>query len=100
MAINVHDVGDRVKLQAVIKDSDGVAVDPTTIVLTVKPGEGTATNYTYAAGDLSRTAIGTYSMEYTIPSYSGGAYYYKFTVGGTHIGMEQSSFYVRVDDAA
>ena len=52
------------------------------------------------AGDLSRTAIGTYSMEYTIPSYSGGAYYYKLTVGGTYIGVEQSSFDVRVDETA
>ena len=98
--MNTYDVGDRVKLQAVIKNSAGAAVDPTTVALTVKPATGMATSYTYALAEVSKTAVGTYSMEYTIPSHSGGVYYYKFTAGGTYIGMEQSSFAVRVDDAA
>jgi hypothetical protein len=42
---------------------DGVATDPATVTLTVTPPSGTATAYTYAASQITRTATGKYRKD-------------------------------------
>lgn len=98
--MNTYDVGDSVRLYIALVDSNGAAVDPTTLTLTVKPAAGTATTYTYAAGQITKDSTGNYHKDYTVPSGTGGMVYYKFTATGTAIGMEPGSFAVRNDDAA
>jgi len=98
--LNTYDVGDNVRLSIAIVNSAGAATDPTALSLTVKPGQGTATTYTYAAGDITKDSTGNYHYDYTVLTGSGGTVYYKFTATGTAIGMEQGSFGVRSDETA
>jgi len=98
--LNTYDPGDSVRLSVAIVNSAGTATDPTTLTLTVKPGDGTAVSYTYAAGEITKDSVGNYHKDYTVPSGTGGTVYYKFTATGTAIGMEPGSFAVRNDDAA
>lgn len=100
MAISCYDVGDQVRLSLTLANSGGTAVDPTTLALTVKPGNGTATTYTYAAGSITKSTTGSYYVDYTVPSHSGGTYYYKWLAAGSAIGMAQGSFAVRVDETS
>ncbi|MFA5053314.1 MAG: hypothetical protein WC565_04610 [Parcubacteria group bacterium] len=95
-----YDVGDLVRLDCALVNSSGVATDPTTLTLTVKPGDGTAVSYTYAAGEITKDSVGNYHKDYTVPTGTGGTVYYKFTATGTAIGMEPGSFAVRNDDTA
>lgn len=96
--MNTYDVGDDVRLSIELKDSAGAVVDPTTLTLTVKPALGTATTYTYAAGQITKDSTGNYHKDYTVLTGSGGMVYYKFTATGTAIGMEQGAFMVRNDE--
>ena len=98
--MNTYDVGDSVRIYLALVDSAGAAVDPTTLTLTVKPGDGTATSYTYALGEITKDSVGNYHKDYTVPTGTGGTVYYKFTATGTAIGCEPGSFAVRNDDTA
>jgi hypothetical protein len=42
---------------------NGTATDPTTITLTVTTPSGTATSYTYAASEITRTSAGVYTKD-------------------------------------
>jgi hypothetical protein len=44
-------------------DVAGVATDPTTVSLTVTTPSGTATTYTYAASEITRTSTGVYAKD-------------------------------------
>ena len=96
----VYDIGDEVRLSLAITNSAGVAVDPTTLILVVKPAEGTAVPYTYALGTITKDSVGNYHKDYTVFTGSGGMVYYKWTATGAAVGMAQGSFGVRTDATA
>jgi lipoprotein-anchoring transpeptidase ErfK/SrfK len=99
--MNTFDVGDAVRISLVCANSAGTAIDPTTLTLTVKPALGTATTYTYGVGvTIVKDSTGNYHADYTVLTGSGGMVYYKWTATGSYVGMAQSAFAVRVDDAA
>jgi len=50
-------------LSNTFKNSAGVATDPTTISLTVTDPTGTATTYTYAASQITKTGTGVYTKD-------------------------------------
>jgi len=90
-----------VRLTLVCADSAGTAIDPTTLTLTVKPGDGTATTYTYGVGStIVKDSTGNYHADYTVPTGTGGTVYYKFVATGSYVGMAQSAFGVRNDETA
>ena len=99
--MNVYDPGDSVRVSLLCANSSGVAIDPTTLTLTVKPATSTATVYTYGTGAvIVKDSTGNYHADITVTAHYGGVWYYKFTATGSYVGMAQSSFAVRVDDAA
>jgi len=58
------DLGDAPLLELTITDQDGAAADPDTLsVLFRAPVTGTVTTLTYAAGDVTRTGAGVYTVQ-------------------------------------
>lgn len=64
--VPVHHVGDLVRVTAAFEDVDGAAVDPTTVTLKVMDPSGNIDEYTYAGGDVSRSAAGSYYRDVTV----------------------------------
>jgi len=99
--MNAYDIGDSVRLTLVCANSSSVAIDPTALTLVVKPGDGTATTYTYGTGaTIVKDSTGNYHADVTVTAHSGGIWYYKWTATGSYVGMAQSSFGVRPDETA
>ncbi len=46
--------------------TSGVATDPTTVTLKVEDPSGTESTYTYALGQVTKTATGAYSKEISL----------------------------------
>ncbi len=63
-------VGDTVRVDAAIQDSEDVFVDPTTLQLTVTSPAGDEDVYTYAADELTRDALGEYYYD-LVPDVAG-----------------------------
>lgn len=61
---NTYLEGSTVKLQATFKVA-GVATDPTTVTLKVQNVDGTTSTYTYALGQVSKSATGVYYKNVT-----------------------------------
>ena len=57
----LYQIGDMLRLQVAFTDADSVAVDPTTIALTVLEPDATETEYTYANGELEYVVPVTWS---------------------------------------
>lgn len=90
--MNTYDIGDVIKTTCTFSVDDA-ATDPTTVTLTVKKPSGTATSYTYAAGDITKSSTGVYSMG--IPVTEAGLWWYEWVGTGTAATAEQGNFFVR-----
>jgi len=86
------DVGDKVRLTAVFKDSDGNEIDPTAVAAEVKDPSGNTDSYTYDPGDIVKSATGTYYVDIDIDE--AGTWYYRFYSTGTGKAAEESYFVV------
>jgi hypothetical protein len=75
MTINSYHKGQKVRLSATFTVL-GVNTDPTSITLKVKDPAGTSTTYTYALGQVERSAAGVYYMDIMINA--SGAWHYNF----------------------
>jgi hypothetical protein len=64
---------------------NGVPTDPTTITLVVTDPAGTATTYTYASGQLTRTGTGAYTRDVTCGSTPGGLWQYTWIGTGAAV---------------
>lgn len=60
---------------------DGTPTDPTTVSLAVTDPTGAPTTYTYAAGDITKTATGTFRIDVATPT--AGEWQYVWTGTGT-----------------
>lgn len=60
---------------------DGTNTDPTTVTLEVKDPAGTKTTYTYAAGQITKSAAGLYYKYITLNL--AGTWWYRWTGTGT-----------------
>lgn len=69
MTTPAYHVGAPRRLQASFEDIDGNAADPTTVQLVVRQGDGAEISKTYAAGELTRSALGVfyYDFDITVP---------------------------------
>lgn len=93
---NTYDIGDTVKLQVTFETAEGVAVDPTAIVLKVQDPDGTETTYTYALGQVLKSATGVYYY-YVVPDES-GTWHYNWAGTGTVVSATEGFFYVRTSE--
>jgi hypothetical protein len=60
---DAYDLMQTVTVTASFKDEDGVAYDPATVTLMVKDPSGVETTYTYALGQITKTATGEYEKD-------------------------------------
>jgi len=71
----------------------GTATDPTAISLTVTDPQGTATTYTYALAEITRSSAGTYTKD--IPCTLAGIWHYKWVGTGTASDVVEGSWTVQ-----
>jgi hypothetical protein len=82
--INSYPKGSNVRLKAnPFADADGTPADPTTVTLTVRDPAGVSTDYTYAAGDLTKSAAGIYYRDVMMAQ--SGTWLYRFVGTGACI---------------
>ena len=93
-------IGDLVRVKVTWTNPDSVPpnalVDPTTIVLRVKPPVGAVSVYTYALGQVVRKSLGVYYYDVATGT-SNGFWHYRFEAGGVVVAAEEGSF--KVDDS-
>lgn len=70
----------------------GTATDPTTVSLLVRAPGGTQTTYTYAGGDITKSATGVYTMD--VACTSEGMWTYVWTGTGTASDIQAGSWNV------
>lgn len=91
--MNTFDIGDMVRLGATFT-TGGVATDPTTVSLSVKPAGSTVTSYTWALAEITRTGAGVFFKDVPIVTYS-GTWNYRWVGTGVISTAEEGSFIVR-----
>jgi hypothetical protein len=97
--INIHDIGDLVRITGTLETADGTNVDPTALVCKVENASGTVTTYTYGVDPFPvKSAVGVYYVDYT-PTVA-GSHYYKFISTGTGQAVDEGRFVVRVSEVA
>ena len=67
----------------------GTAADPTTVTLKVKDPAGTATTYTYALAEVSKTATGAYHKQLT--GTLAGTYHWRWVGAGALDAVDEGS---------
>lgn len=92
---NTYDIGDLARLDGAFTDADtGLNVDPTAIVLTVRPPAGAALQtYTYGSSAMVRDAAGLYHYDLNLPT--AGVWHYRFTGTGTAVAAGEKFLTVR-----
>jgi hypothetical protein len=75
----------------------GVPTDPTTVSLTITDPAGTATTYTYAAAQITKTSTGAYTKD--IPCTTAGAWTYTWTGTGAASDVATGIWHVEPADA-
>jgi predicted Zn-dependent protease len=63
---NAYDIGDQVRLSAQFTDGEGFPADPTSVLLTIRDGNGAATVYTYGVDAIARESVGAYHFDLTL----------------------------------
>jgi hypothetical protein len=74
----------------------GTPTDPTTVSLAVTDPNAVLTTYTYAAGEITKTAVGAYRK--TIPSGIAGTWSYTWTATGTVTATDTGSWVIASTD--
>ena len=94
MATNSHSIGAGVRLRATITDVDGVALDPTSIVVRVRKPDNSVVVFT--GGQIVRESAGIYYCETDIADLAGD-YWQRWEVTGPSPakGAEEKAFKVR-----
>lgn len=90
MTSNVIDPGNQRKLTARFEDADfGVPIDPESVHLVVRFGDGTEVEYTYGDGDvIVRDSLGYYHAIITF-EVSGKSYYRWWSTGAGKASLEE-----------
>jgi hypothetical protein len=90
---NAYDVGDLVRCTGTFA-TDGVNVDPTAVLFSVKAPSGTETDYTYGVGvQVVKSATGIYYVN--VSAAESGMYKYRFYSTGTGQAASEGQFRVR-----
>lgn len=87
-----YHIGDVVRVEGTLTDVDGVAVDPATVTVKVRPPTGATVTYTYAGGQVTRSALGVYFVD--VSTTEAGRWTYQFLSTGTGQAMNERYFTV------
>ena len=95
MTINVHDKGDRVRIDGTFKDINDDLIDPTGVTLKVVDPSGNTTTYEYGGSpeEVLKTSTGVYYADVDVDEE--GDWYYKWFGTGTGIGTDEGQFVVK-----
>lgn len=88
---NTYDIGDQVRV-TVTFSVGGINTDPTTITLKVKDPSHNVDTYTYALGQLVKSATGIYYKDISIDE--AGIWHYRFEGTGAVISADEDYFQV------
>lgn len=89
-AIKYYDVKDRVRLSGSFTDPDGVAYDPSGVVVRVRAPGGVRV-YTYGDDvELVKDDVGEYHLDFYIDR--SGTHWYRFEATGGGVTASESSF--------
>ena len=94
--VNVHNIGDQVRVTGTLTTAAGAPVDPSTLVTKVKAPDATITTYTYGTPAFpieNRLAAGVYYVDVTPTQV--GEYWYQFLSTGTGQAMDEGMFRVK-----
>ena len=92
--VNVHNIGDLVRITGTLTTAAGAPVDPSTLVAKVKAPDATITTYTYGTTAYPiKSAAGVYYVDVT-PNQV-GEYWYQFLSPGTGQAMDEGMFRVK-----
>jgi hypothetical protein len=97
MARTTYDIGDVARIAAAYTQNS-VAVDPTTVSLTVEDPAGTQTTYTYAGATVTRDSAGNYHVDVAVAT--AGRYRYRWVSTGTGASAAEGFFLVRPREVA
>ena len=92
MTRKTYDKNDRLRLWGLFQVA-GVDTDPTTITLKIKTPAAVTTTYTYALGEITKSATGRYYRDVTLDQV--GVWYYRFEGAGAVISAGEENFTVR-----
>lgn len=98
MADNAYWPGQGVRIKTTVPFKvSGVAVDPTTVTLIVKEPDGTISTYTFAAGTVSKAAVGDYYKDIVVGTDEAdeGEYTYAWRGTGTCPASDEARFTVK-----
>lgn len=88
----IYDLGDTVRVSAVITDATGATTDPTTIACKVKNPAGNVSTPT-----VTKDSVGNYHADVAIGTAAAGEgeWFYRFEATGTIAGAAEGKFKVR-----
>lgn len=89
---NYYEKGETVRITGTFTVSD-VATDPTTVTLKVQNPAGTETTYTYAAGEITKSATGVYYKDISLTT--SGYWYYSWIGTGTVVSADEDYLFVK-----
>ena len=87
-----YDVGDVARISAAFTQSS-VAVDPTTVSLTVVDPAGTSVSYTYAGATVTRSSTGNYYVDVALTA--AGKWRWRWVSTGTGAAAAEDFLLVR-----
>ena len=92
--VNVHNIGDQVRVTGTLTTAAGAPVDPSTLVAKVKAPDATITTYTFGTTAFPiKSAEGVYYVDVTPTQV--GEYWYQFLSTGTGQAMDEGMFRVK-----
>lgn len=90
--MNSYQVGDQVRVSVAFTNTAGTAADPTTITLLVKQRQRAVATYTFAAGQVTKTATGAYYRDVDVTEE--GIWDYRWVGTGAVVAAAEGSFNV------
>ena len=98
MADNNYNIGDAPRIDAIFADAAGAYIDPTSVVVTIKPDQSsTITTWTYPAStQIVRDSVGMY--HFLIPLTMAGLWFYKVVGTGAIPLAKNGSLYCEPDN--
>jgi hypothetical protein len=90
-----YDIGDRVRLTCQFATVDRIEVDPTQIIVSIKPPSMPSVSYSWNTSPaiVNRLDVGLYYID--IDVFKGGTWRYKWTGTGALTVVEESQIFVR-----
>jgi hypothetical protein len=88
-----YDIGDRRKLTCEVRDEDGVLIDPTALVFTMKDPGGLLTSYDLNDVELVRDSVGLFHTYWDCVLI--GKHCWRFAASGNVGAAEEKNFTVR-----